>query len=267
MELGLNGRGALIVGAGGDVGRSTAIQLASEGVRLVLAGRNEERLRETAALAKGDTEPLVVPADVTIAAEADTLVAAATEHLGTIDIVVNTVGPFPRDPSVTEPMYGHDDSWTAVFDSILMPAVRVCRLVIPAMKAAGSGAVVNLAANSARHYAPMTAQYGAMKASLAHVTKNWARDAAPFGVRVNAVLPGWIKGDAIAERLDDVAAEQKTTAAEVERGMAAGRDSTFWSGRMGRVEEYADVITFLVSDRASFVNGALVAVDGGSAVW
>lgn len=264
MDLGLSGKGALIVGAGADVGRAAALTLDGEGVRLVLAGRNRVALEETARLCGG--EAAVVVADLAEAAEAARLARDAAEMLGGIDVLVNTVGPFPRSPVLPAPAYGDDESWLRVFDSLFLSAVRICREVIPAMKAQGSGAVVNLSANSARHYSAGTAQYGAMKGALAHLTKNWARDCAHSGVRVNAVLPGWIKGTALAARLATEAAARGCSVAEIEAEMMSGHDRNFWSPRMGAPEEYAAVIAFLCSPRASYINGALVPVDGGSAI-
>jgi 3-oxoacyl-[acyl-carrier protein] reductase len=267
MDLGLKGKGALVVGAGSDVGRATAVALAAEGARLILVGRGVPALEETAAAIGRAASVQALPGDARDAADVARFVAEARERLGGIDILVNTVGPFPSNPDVTEPMYGHDASWETAFDTLLMTAVRICREVIPPMKAAGRGAVVNLAANSARYYNPMTAQYGAMKAALTHVTKNWARDAGPHGVRVNAVLPGYIKTVGMAGMVESRARTEGKAADQVEHDMVAGHDSIFWSGRMGRPEEYADVIAYLVSDRASYINGALVPVDGGSPVW
>jgi 3-oxoacyl-[acyl-carrier protein] reductase len=157
MDLGLAGKGALIVGAGADVGRATAITLAQEGARLVLAGRGAAALEETARLAEGGD---IVIADLADADSVRRLASEAEMRLGGIDVLVNTVGPFPRDPTVTVPAYGHDESWLAVFDSLFLSAARLGREVIPLMKARGKGAVVNLSANSARHYSAGTGQYG-----------------------------------------------------------------------------------------------------------
>jgi 3-oxoacyl-[acyl-carrier protein] reductase len=269
MDLGLTGRVALVAGAGSDVGREVARRLAAEGARVGLVGRTESALAETAELiaAAGGSPALVVPGDSREDASVLAAVARVSDELGPIQVVVNTVGPFPRDPRVPEPMYGDDASWEWVFENLFMTAVRLTRAVMPAMKADGSGSIVHLAANSARYYHPMTAQYAAMKSTLVHATKNWARDAIKSGVRVNAVLPGWIQGQALADQIAADSAAAGRSADDWERAIVAEHDSIFWSGRMGKLAEYADVITFLVSDRASYINGALIPVDGGSPVW
>jgi len=271
MELGLGGKSALVVGAGADVGRATAISLAREGARVILVGRRREALEGTARLVEAaGGQAQVLPGDARDSADVKRVVAEAQAAAGRIDLMVNTVGPYPYPenyPDVPEPMYGNDASWAEIFDNVFMPAVRLSREVIPLMKAAGSGSVVHLAANSARYYKPNTAQYAAMKSALVHATKNWARDAAKCGVRVNAVLPGWIKIGRLQERLDAAASSEGRPVAEIEHDMVAAHDNLFWSPRMGRPEEYADAIVFLLSDRASYINGALLPVDGGTPVW
>lgn len=204
-------------------------------------------------------EANVLREDVTEAAAGERIVTRAQSAFGAIDVLVNTVGPYPRD--VADPVYADDESWRRVFEGVFLTTVRICRAAIPVMKQAGRGAVINVGANSARYYRDSTAQYGAMKSALTHITKNWARDAAPSGVRVNAILPGWIKTSAMAQRLE------AANISETAMMQAQAHDNIFWTPRMGRPEEYADVIAFLASDRASYVNGALIPIDGGSPVW
>ena len=271
MDLGLGGKFALVVGAGADVGRAAAVSLGREGARVILVGRKPQTLAETAGLVEAaGGQAHVLAADARDAADVTRVVAEAVAVGGRIDLMVNTVGPYPLPedyPDVPEPMYGNDASWAKIFDNVFMPAVRFSREVIPRMKAQGAGAVVHLAANSARYYNPTTAQYAAMKSALVHATKNWARDAGKHGVRVNAVLPGWIKGATMQQRLAEAAAQAGRPVAEIERETVAAHDNLFWSPRMGRTDEYADAIVFLLSDRASYINGALLPVDGGTPVW
>jgi 3-oxoacyl-[acyl-carrier protein] reductase len=271
MDLGLNGKTALVAGAGADVGRATAILLAREGVEVVLAGRRREALEETARQveAAGGIAH-VARADLAQLDGAKELVAQAASTCGRIDLLANTVGPFPDrslDPTPPAPIYQDDESWTGAFNTILMPAVRLMREIMPLMKGQGAGAVVHLGSNSARHYSSMTAQYAAMKAALVHAVKNWARDGAEAGVRVNGVLPGWIRGERLVEVAATAAKKSGISMDEAERSLIAGHDSHYWTPRIGRPEEFAAVVVFLLSERASYVNGALCPVDGGSPVW
>lgn len=271
MELGLDGKWALVVGAGADIGRETALTLADEGANLVLAGRRREALEATAAQVREmGAQASVAAIDLGDPLGAGRLTREALAVAGRIDLLVNTAGPFPvraLAPGGPGPLYGDDDSWAEAFDNVFMTAARLTREVLPLMKAQGSGAIVHLGANSARYYNPMTAQFAAMKAALVHAVKNWARDAAPHGVRVNAVLPGWIRGERMAERLVRTSVDTGVAVGQVECDMVAGHDALYWTPRMGRPREYADAIAFLLSARASYINGALVPVDGGTPVW
>jgi NAD(P)-dependent dehydrogenase (short-subunit alcohol dehydrogenase family) len=266
MDLGLRGRVALITGGSGDLGVATARVLLDEGAVVALAGRSSERLEAAiAALSLASGNAHVFVADVTDVTQVRDLVAAVTAGLGPIDALVNTVGPLLRGE--TSPLYADDEAWRFHFEADLMPVVRTCREVMPGMKEAGRGAIVNVAATSARHYHERLAHYSAMKAAVAHVTKTYARDGARHGVRVNAVHPGWIHKQSTEERVQAEAARLGVPPAEVIGRMVAGSsDGMFYSDRFGRPEEYANVIAFLLSDRASYVNGAWIAVDGGSPV-
>ncbi|WP_166944039.1 SDR family oxidoreductase [Sphingopyxis panaciterrae] len=267
MDLGLDGKIALVAGAGRDLGRATAVTLAREGAHVLLGGRSADMLEETAALIRGDGGRAGI--HVFDAMDGDSVAAAVAAILavhGRIDLFANTVGPFPAREPGTAPPYGSDASWLAAFDRIFLTAARLGRTVVPAMKAAGQGAVVNVLANSVRHYSESTAQYGAMKAALAHLVKNLARDVAGSGVRVNAVLPGWIRTAALDGAIASQAAEAGVSPREIERRMMAGHGAAFWGDRMGAPQEYADAIVFLLSERASYINGALVPVDGGSQI-
>lgn len=271
MELGLDGKWALVVGAGADIGRETALILADEGANLVLSGRRREALEATAAeVREMGAQATVAAVDLADPLGPERLTRETLAVAGRIDLLVNTAGPFPvraLAPGGPGPLYGDDDSWAEAFDNVFMTAARLTREVLPLMKAQGSGAIVHLGANSARYYNPMTAQFAAMKAALVHAVKNWARDSAPHGVRVNAVLPGWIRGERMAERLVRTSVDTGVAVGQVERDMVAGHDALYWTPRMGRPREYADAIAFLLSERASYINGALVPVDGGTPVW
>lgn len=268
MDLQIAGKGAVVFGAGADVGRETALLLAAEGARLVLVGRRREPLEETAAQIAGlGGQAFVATADARDAEEVRRVVEMARSELSGIELVANTIGPFPHQAEGASelPAYGDDVSWLMNFENVFMTAARIAREVMPGMKAAGAGALVNLASASVRYYNTRTVQYGAMKAALAHATKNWARDGAPHGVRVNAVLPGWIRGQERAAEIEERARTQGTSPAEVERAMVAQSGAVFWGTRMGTPQDYAAAIVFLLSSRASYINGALLPVDGGTA--
>ncbi|MCB2048454.1 MAG: SDR family oxidoreductase [Novosphingobium sp.] len=271
IDYGLAGKRAIVVGAGKDVGRELAIALAGEGARVVLAGRGRGPLEDTAAMiASQGGEAHVVAVDLHDPQGADSLAGHARTMLGGVDLVGNTAGVFPTSrlgPGHPSPALGIDEGWNEAFEWVLMSAVRLTRAVLPGMIEQGSGAMVHLGANSSRDYRAMTGQFGAMKAALAHVVKNWAREGGTAGVRVNAVHPGWIKGDGVTAMIADSAGKAGISLAEQERALVGNHGDHYWTPRMGLPGEYADAMLFLLSDRASYINGAMLPVDGGSRSW
>lgn len=271
MDLGLAGKVAMVVGAGADVGRAVALVLAKEAAEIILVGRTPEALEETGTQVRAaGGQAHIIPADLGDQKSVEGLVKEAVATCSRLDLLANTAGPFPTmalAPNAPAPPYGSDESWVQAFDGVFMTAARLMREAMPVMKAQGHGSIVHMCSNSARHYSSMTAQFGAMKAALVHAVKNWARDGAQNGIRVNAVLPGWIKGWKVEQRLHDIATRSGASLEQAEREMVMGRDGVYWTPRMGRPQDYANAIVFLLSDRASYINGALLPVDGGSPVW
>jgi 3-oxoacyl-[acyl-carrier protein] reductase len=271
IDYGLTGKRAIVVGAGKDVGRELALGLAGEGARVVLAGRKRDPLAETAAMidASGG-EAHVMAIDLHDPAGADRLAEQARALLGGVDLVGNTAGVFPTSrlgPGHPSPAIGVDEGWNEAFEWVLMSAVRLTRAVLPGMIAQGHGAMVHLGANSSRDYRRMTGQFGAMKAALAHVVKNWAREGGAAGVRVNAVHPGWIKGAGVTAQVASAAQAAGVSFEEQERAQVGNHGDHYWTPRMGLPSEYADAMLFLLSERASYINGAMLPVDGGSSSW
>lgn len=264
MDLELRDRVALVCGASEGMGRGSALVLAGEGARLALVARTRETLEKTAAEAdeSGAAETLPVVADLVDEVAARQAIDEVVDRFGRIDILVNTVG-------LCEPEAGgilaQDDSyWRRSYDSVLMTAVRTSRAVVPVMQAQGSGSIVNISAMSARHYMPMLAHYSSMKAALAHFTKNLAREFAHDGIRANAVMPGLIGSEGVLRRLDKRMHDQGWSEREVFDAVNEKYLGVTWADRLGTPEEIGNVVAFLASERASYVNGALVNVDGGS---
>lgn len=252
----------LVTGASTGMGRATALVLADEGARLALASQTAARLERTAAKCADRGAEVAWWADDLAAPNAPPrVVEAVLERFGRVDALVNTVGPLVRTSGILDQ---DDDCWQRHFDSVLMSAVRFCREVVPLMQANGGGAIVNISAMSVRHYHPQLAYYSAQKAALAHFTKNLAREFAHDGIRANAVMPGMIASEGVQERRRIAARERQMTEQEYFVDANARYGGVTWADRLGTPEEIADVVAFLISDRASYVNGAWVNVDGGS---
>lgn len=263
MDLGLDGKVALVCGASEGMGRGSAEVLGSEGARLALVARTAETLEKTGAqIAEAGAEVATFPADLLDPDAVVRTVADVKARFGRIDVLVNVVGACEVVPEFEDRT---DAVWDLAINSVLMAAVRSCREVVPIMKAQGGGAVVNISAMSVRHYIPRIEHYSAAKAALAHFTKNMAQEFAHEGIRTNAVMPGWIASESVLENLEGRL--ETYGLSEVEEYFPIGNERMghlTWADRWGTPEEIGNVVGFLASERAGYVNGALVNVDGGS---
>jgi NAD(P)-dependent dehydrogenase (short-subunit alcohol dehydrogenase family) len=264
VDLRLAGARALVTGASEGMGRATALALAAEGVRLGVVARREDALAAVVADARaaGAAGVDALVADVTVEGAADDVVARFVSMTGGIDVLVNTVGLCEVVP---EGILQQDDGyWDRAYQSVLLANVRLCRAAVRPMLAQGKGAIVNTTAMSSGHYLPMMSHYSAMKAALGHFTKNLAREFGARGIRANAVLPGMIESEGVAGRKAAKMAETGWDDDEFFAYVNEKYEHCTWGSRLGRPDEVADAITWLVSDRASYVNGVWLNVDGGS---
>ncbi len=274
MDLGLKDKVALVLGATQGMGRATAVRLGAEGAHVVLCSRGrEEGDSEYRYVAKpslesvaqevasaGSASTLTVVADLTHDGDAEQVVREITEHYGHLDKVVNTVGLCEVRTSPVEP----DELWERAFQSVLMTSVRIARAAIPVMLQNGGGAIVTTSAMSVRHFIPRIAHYSAQKAALAHFTKNLAKEYGNQGIRANAVLPGMILNEQLVEERKQRMAKSGHTDDEDFRERNQVYGGATWGNRFGVPEDIADAIAFLLSERATYINGVLLNVDGGS---
>jgi NAD(P)-dependent dehydrogenase (short-subunit alcohol dehydrogenase family) len=245
MSNDLHGATALVTGATSGIGRATAEALARNGAHVIISGRNQARGEKVVAAIRSEGGRAdFISADLTTPDGARALAAAARSlGDGHVDILVNNAGIFPFGPTADTT----EDDFESVFTlNVKAPFFLVAELA-PEMAARGHGAIVNVTTMVAEFGAAGMALYGASKAALVLLTKSWAAEYGPAGVRVNAVSPGPTRTEGtepMGEALDQLAA-----------GGPAGRP--------GSAAEIAEAIVYLVSDRASFVHGAVLPVDGG----
>jgi len=268
VDLGLAGRVALVTGASRRFGLATARALAAEGAHVAMGARGADDLaraadevREVARgrAARGGGEPARVWAqavDVAEGASAERFVRDARAALGPIDCcLVNGGGP----PALG--FFEADDrAWDAAVRLLLGSSARLCRLVLPEMMARGWGRVVQVTSVAVRQPVENLVLSNVVRPAVHALTRNLALEAAPRGVTVNSVAPGFHLTSAV-ERLiarklaDGAAATREEALAQWERDIPAGR--------LGRPKELADLIVFLMSDRAGYLTGQLIVADGG----
>ncbi|QUQ66187.1 SDR family NAD(P)-dependent oxidoreductase [Kutzneria sp. CA-103260] len=258
MDLGLDGKIAVVTGASKGIGLAIAIALVAEGVHVVAGSRSGSPELE-ALIRDGKAHALAV--DLGSPDGPGRLVDLALAECGRVDILVNNVGA--ATPRTTGFLNVTDEQWAHSVNLNLMAAVRTTRAALPSMLAAGSGCVVNIASINANLPDPGVIDYGAAKAALVNVTKALSKEFGPRGIRVNSVSAGpvatdlWLGDGGVAQTL---AAATGSDPAAVADGAAANAVT----GRFTRPEEVADLAVFLASDRrAGNVTGANFTIDGG----
>jgi dihydroanticapsin dehydrogenase len=244
---------AIITGAGQGIGRATATRFAEEGASIVIAERNlatgEQAARE---LTGSGHRALFILTDVANEASIAAMVDAAAQTFGRIDILINNAAVF-----ILRGIDATPEEWRQALDINIMGVALVAKHVVPHMRRAGGGAIVNLGSISSFIAQPNFVTYSATKAAVANMTRCMALDLAKDKIRVNAVCPGTV-WTPIVERLT---AELNMTRASADAHPEWG--GTHILNRLADPREIANAILFLASDEASFVNGENLMVDGG----
>lgn len=261
MDLELRGRVALIVGASSGIGAATARLLCGEGAKLALVARRKRELDMLAQeLQASGAEVLVLAGDASSQGMLDKAVARTVAYFGGLHRLVVVAGPMGARAPLHELA---DDDWEYYFRQSLMLAVGACRASIPALLEETDSAIVLTSAFSIRSQKPGLVAYTAMKSAIAGVAKNIAKTYGAQGLRANCIAPGVIDKDADTNR---ALAAKYGVPQERGRYEAVRRESgmTVALERAGRHEEFADLIAYLLSARASYVTGATINIDGGT---
>ena len=258
----LKGQVAIITGGGRGIGRAIARALATEGAAVVITARTESEVRLVAGeIQKAGGRATALAADVAHEADCENVVHAAREAFGAIHILVNNAGIYgPVQPAenITP------RQWDEVLAVNLRSAFLLSRLVLPEMYARGSGSILNISSTAAKAAYQWNSPYAASKAALLGLTRTLAAEAAPHGVRVNAVCPGPVAGTKMSEELRrGLASQSGSDEAIIGQQMSLGT----LQGRPQTAEEIAAAALFLVSSRASAITGQTLNVDGGSVFY
>lgn len=256
MDLGLKGKRALVLSSSRGLGRGVAESLAAEGAHCLLTARSADRLNAAveAINAKGPGRAEAFVAD--LAKDTAAIHQTALDRLGGVDILVaNTGGPPARTALNVKA-----EEWSPQFEAMVLPVVTLAGLVLPGMRERGWGRIVTIASSGVIQPIPNLVLSNALRSSLVGWSKTLASEVAKDGVTVNLVLPGRIETDRTGELDAANAKAQGKTADEI----AAASRTTIPANRYGRVDEFASVVCFLASERASYITGSLIRVDGGA---
>ena len=257
MDLGLKGKVALIAGASQGMGRATALGFAREGARISICARGEGALNEAAEMIRNKTggEVLAIVADMTKAEDIQRFVNKSAEHFGRLDIVVNNAG----GPPPGEFMKFTDEDWNGAFQLSFMSTMRMTREAVPHMRKVGGGRIINITSYSVKEPIAGLVLSNAVRSAVIGMAKTISRELAKDNILINNICPGRIDTER-AQKLNKARAERlKRPLEEINREMAAEVPL----GRYGTAEETADVIVFLGSERASYVTGTTIQIDGG----
>ena len=256
MDLGLGGKVALVAASSRGLGRAVAEELAREGARVVVCARGDAALQETAQAIRalgGEVEAIV--GDVSHPADVVRIVELATHAFGRIDILVTNGGGPPAGPFESHSA----DAWREAVRQNLDSVVELTRAVLPGMKARRWGRIINVTSIAVKQPVDNLILSNSVRAAVTGFARTLANEVASFGITVNCVMPGYTR----TQRVDELAARNATL-----RGTSAEAQVAVWEGqipmgRLGRPDEFAAMVAFLASERASYTTGASIPVDGG----
>lgn len=257
MDLGLHGKVALVTAGSKGLGKAIALELAREGAQIAIASRSDGELQRAAAeiLAATGQEVFHVAADLTQAADIERLTGAVLARFGRVDVLVNNTGGPP--PGYFADF--DDGQWQSAVDLLLLSSVRLIRAVLPGMRERRWGRIINSTSVAVKQPIGPLLLSNAVRTAVIGLAKSLSNEVAADGVTVNNLLPGSIYTDRVIQN-NDIAARRTGQAVEEVRKRA---EAEIPMGRYGRVEEYAAAAAFLASERASYITGVNLLVDGG----
>lgn len=264
MDLQLNGKRALVTGSSSGIGKKIAETLAREGATVVVHGRNEERANRVADEIKNNGEKAFVAiGDLSTDEGAKQVIEKALAATNGIDILINNAGG--AEAGFQGWMKASPENWAATYSQNTLAAVRLIQKLAPLMKEQGWGRIIQIASGSATQPEAIGADYAAAKAAIVNLSVSLAKELAETGITVNTVMPGTIFSSGLEGVVRKIAQERGWGSDWAELEKRAVHE--VWpnpTGRIGRVEDVATLVTFVASPLAGFINGANLRVDGGN---
>lgn len=258
MDLGLNGKVALVAGASKGLGKAVALGLAREGASVAIVARDQARTENAAKEIREQTgaSVLALIADVTVPSDVQRVVDETVKQFGAFHILVTNAGGPPPGTFVSLT----DEQWQNAVNLTLMSAVRLSRAAIPQMRAQKWGRIIHICSYSVKHPIENLMLSNSIRAAVVGLSKTQAIELSKDNILVNSVLPGWTMTERVEQLMQDRAKRANTDV----RAQYAAIEKEIPLGRMAKPEEFANVVVFLASERASYVNGVALPVDGGA---
>lgn len=257
MDLGIAGKVAAVGGASAGLGKAIAWSLAREGARVAICAREVERLERTAeAIGRASgSEVFPFAVDLSTAGGPADFIQHTVRHFGKIDILVANAGGPPATVSSETPA----DAWGEALELSLLSTIRMSQAAIPYMRRSGWGRIVCITSVSVKSPLPGMILSNTVRPGVVGYSKTVAEEFAHDGITVNVVCPGYMATDRVTELAEHRAAEAKSTVGEIMAGLVGNIPA----GRMGDPKELGDLVAFLASDRAAYITGTTVQIDGG----
>ena len=260
MDLGLNGKTALVAASSKGLGFAAAQQLAKEGTSVAVCGRSEERIRAAVKRIQEEigegTAVAGFVADVTDLKQIEKLVAETVNKFGGLDILITNAGGPPGGTFDSTSL----DAWEKAFELTLMSTTRLIKAALPYLRQSEAASILTITSISVKQPIGGLLLSNVMRPGVVGLTKTLAQELGPENIRVNSILPGWTKTERVGEIMA-YRAEQNNSSPETE---SAKITSSIPLGRMADPEEFGNVAAYLVSPAASYITGVMLQVDGGS---
>lgn len=261
MDLGLKDKVALVTGASKGIGRAISLAFAKEGSRVIICARGQQGLAQVAAeMTASGGLPLALPCDVTDHLQVEKVMERIAKEYGRLDILVNNAGGAGKFASFSDLTR---EDWQQAWDFNLMSVVWFTRAAIPLLQKAGGGRIINISSTSGRQPGANAPHYAAAKAAMINLNKYLSNALAQDRILVNCICPGPVWSASWEATAQETAQKLGISYEEAVRKVRAGDEPKIPLQRLGEPEEVASLVVFLASERAGFLTGACITVDGG----